>query len=535
MLGHTGVYWGILGYTGAYWSILGYTGATLHGSVFHVSESDPLPKGGDSATGLTILHYACTLGDDVIVTKLLKEHPCDLGAADKPETVTLKFVSYWWNVATAEWGLQARVWSPLEILKFLYDYAPSVVPNITLAKECVLDTPTLLHLAALNNHTEVVEFLKQRLFPPIGRYKLVLDYNALNSQDMFPEDMANLRGNASLRGKLSDYRKQQELRWWLSFIKARPLVQVPFVANSTESGNYVPMCTSVRPEQQPPRRPLSSGTPGGGERASSLRMPCFAVCPPGPRGVIGSHYDLLSPELQPQYPRVAMMIVNRLERLKSEQPKLKVIVWEQFVEIMHNDVNRLITERQLSYLCKCLANAGVILSYDRGRVGVMDKGCSGQLRFHRPPVVVPRRVGEGPGARGVPPGPNRASAGPPIKEEVIKARLAEHMDTNHVTVILELLQRFDLCHLDKRKKTYLFPSFSKLLRLTLWQPDNGLHYIGRRLSCEDETDTFPPGFLSPPPGSGLQAASDGPGHAHVRELLFGGGGWIPVPAGEADR
>ena len=25
----------------------------------------------------------------------------------------------------------------------------------------------------------MVEFLKQRLFPPIGRYKLVLDYNAL--------------------------------------------------------------------------------------------------------------------------------------------------------------------------------------------------------------------------------------------------------------------------------------------------------------------------------------------------------------------
>ena len=55
-----------------------------------------------------------------------------------------------------------------------------------------------------------------------------------------------------------------------------------------------------------------------------------------------------------------MMIVNRIERLKSEQPKLKVIVWEQFVEIMHNDVNKLISERQLSYICKCLANAGVV-------------------------------------------------------------------------------------------------------------------------------------------------------------------------------
>ena len=45
-------------------------------------------------------------------------------------------------------------------------------------QESVLDTPTLLHLAALNNCTEVVDFLKQRLFPPIGRYRLVLDYNA---------------------------------------------------------------------------------------------------------------------------------------------------------------------------------------------------------------------------------------------------------------------------------------------------------------------------------------------------------------------
>lgn len=54
-----------------------------------------------------------------------------------------------------------------------------------------------------------------------------------------------------------------------------------------------------------------------------------------------------------------MMIVDRIEKLKSEQPKLKVIVWEQFVDIMH-EVNRLISDRQLSYICKCLANAGVV-------------------------------------------------------------------------------------------------------------------------------------------------------------------------------
>ncbi|KAL5476240.1 hypothetical protein EMCRGX_G026162 [Ephydatia muelleri] len=427
-------------------------------------------------TGLTILHYACTLGDDVIVTKLLKEHPCDLGAADKRGYTALHTACFFdygtlvkllLNKSTESVNMQdncgwtalmhaarngnleicqllvergncrvglagkngktachyAAEYGHLEILKFLYDYAPSVVPNITLAKECVLDTPTLLHLAALNNHTEVVEFLKQRLFPPIGRYKLVLDYNALNSQDMFPEDMANLRGNASLRGKLSDYRKsfdmwvreinseqcsldfmklcicghprvgksslkaslskkevaptnegespntfgidvsqvnlsgsyfsvwdfagqvdsfithqffistestiftvivnlttpfeeqQEELRWWLSFIKARNLGQVPFVANSTESGNYVPMCTSV-PEQQPPRRPLSSGPPE--ERRESVvsedAMFCSVVLPV-PVVVIGSHYDLLSPE-------VGRRALERLQDFANEMREL---------------------------------------------------------------------------------------------------------------------------------------------------------------------------------------------------------------------
>ena len=63
-----------------------------------------------------------------------------------------------------------------------------------------------------------------------------------------------------------------------------------------------------------------------------------------------------------------MMIVDRIEKLKSEQPKLKVIVWEQFVEIMHNDVNKLISDRQLAYLCKCLANAGVVRTEGAGRV-----------------------------------------------------------------------------------------------------------------------------------------------------------------------
>lgn len=520
-------------------------------------------------------------------------------------------------------------------------------------KECVLETPTLLHLAALNNHIEVVEFLKQRLFPPIGRYKRILHYNTPNFQDMLPEDMAGLRGYASLRGKLYDYRKvfevwvkdinseqcsldftklcicghprvgksslkaslskkeaapsegespntfgidvsqvnvlgtnfsvwdfagqvdsfithqffistestiftvivnlttpfeeqKEELRWWLSFIKTRNLGQVSFLANSADSGNYVPMpCTP----EQPPKRPLSSGPPDDRRGSVVSEESMFGnVVLQVPVVVIGSHYDLLPPtdahraldrlqdfaiemrdlfklylglsdrvlplachvpkseemtrlkqelvsvrtklmKVQPQYPRVAMMIVNRIEKLKSEQPKLKVIVWEQFVEIIHSDVNRLITERQLSYLCKCLANAGVVVYFDQGALG--------NYVFIDPLWLCRDVLGKALAPEGFPQAQIAPLQAPTIKEDVIKAQLAKYMDNNHVNVILELLQRFDLCHLDRRKKTYLFPSFSKeCFDHSLWQPDNGLHYIGRRLSCEDETDTFPPGFLS---------------------------------------
>ena len=131
------------------------------------------------------------------------------------------------------------------------------------------------------------------------------------------------------------------------------------------------------------------------------------------------------------------------------------------------------------------------------KVVYFDQGALGNYVFIDPLWLCRDVLGKALAPEGFPQAQIAPLQAPAIKEEVIKARLAEHMDANHVNVILELLQRFDLCHLDKRKKTYLFPSFSKdCFDVTLWQPDNGLHYIGRRLSCEDETDTFPPGFLS---------------------------------------
>ena len=87
--------------------------------------------------------------------------------------------------------------------------------------------------------------------------------------------------------------QQEELRWWLSFIKARNLGQVPFLAASNESHNYVPMCPGYA--EGPPRRPVSSGPPDESSRLSIASEDGMygSVILPVPVVVIGSHYDLL--------------------------------------------------------------------------------------------------------------------------------------------------------------------------------------------------------------------------------------------------
>ena len=117
----------------------------------------------------------------------------------------------------------------------------------------------------------------------------------------------------------------EELRWWLSFIKARNLGQVPYLASSADSGNYVPMCTSVPEPQQPPRRPLSSESPRrplSSEPPEEKRRSIISedamfgsVVLPVPVIVIGSHYDLLSPE-------VGRRALERLQDFANEMGEL---------------------------------------------------------------------------------------------------------------------------------------------------------------------------------------------------------------------
>lgn len=65
-------------------------------------------------------------------------------------------------------------------------------------------------------------------------------------------------------------------------------------------------------------------------------------------------------QVQPLYPRVIELTALKIEALRVEQPKLKVMTWEIFRSLVKDDVNKLLSERQLGYVLKCLTNAGVV-------------------------------------------------------------------------------------------------------------------------------------------------------------------------------
>lgn len=67
--------------------------------------------------------------------------------------------------------------------------------------------------------------------------------------------------------------------------------------------------------------------------------------------------------MQPLYPRVIELIARKVEALRVEQPKLKVMTWDKVRELVQDEVNKLLSERQLSYILSCLTNAGVVSIY----------------------------------------------------------------------------------------------------------------------------------------------------------------------------
>ena len=68
-------------------------------------------------------------------------------------------------------------------------------------------------------------------------------------------------------------------------------------------------------------------------------------------------------QIQPRYPQVMEQVARKVESLRVEQPKRKVIQWDAMLDMVHDEVNRLLSDGQLSYICKCLANIGVVSLY----------------------------------------------------------------------------------------------------------------------------------------------------------------------------
>ena len=65
-------------------------------------------------------------------------------------------------------------------------------------------------------------------------------------------------------------------------------------------------------------------------------------------------------QIQAKYPRVVESVARKIESLRVDQPSVKVLPWERIRQIVKDEVNPLLSERQLSYIFKCLANAGVV-------------------------------------------------------------------------------------------------------------------------------------------------------------------------------
>lgn len=65
-------------------------------------------------------------------------------------------------------------------------------------------------------------------------------------------------------------------------------------------------------------------------------------------------------QVQPLYPRVIELTARKIEALRLEQLKLKVMAWESVKSLVKDEVNKLLSERQLCYVLKCLTNAGVV-------------------------------------------------------------------------------------------------------------------------------------------------------------------------------
>ena len=62
------------------------------------------------------------------------------------------------------------------------------------------------------------------------------------------------------------------------------------------------------------------------------------------------------------YPRVIELVARKTESLYSDHPDRKVLMWDEIRSLAH-EVNKLLSDKQLAFVLKCLTNAGVVSTH----------------------------------------------------------------------------------------------------------------------------------------------------------------------------
>lgn len=65
-------------------------------------------------------------------------------------------------------------------------------------------------------------------------------------------------------------------------------------------------------------------------------------------------------QVQPKYPQVVELVARKVESLRLENSKQKVLTWDEMRKLVREEINGLVSERQLGFICKVLADAGVV-------------------------------------------------------------------------------------------------------------------------------------------------------------------------------
>lgn len=178
---------------------------------------------------------------------------------------------------------------------------------------------------------------------------------------------------------------------------------------------------------------------------------------------------------------------------------------EEFIQTIKTTVNQLLSDRQVVYILKCLSQTGLVRSWHKKyyitcclQIVYFEHGSLSQWVFIESSFLCQDILGYALAPPNYPLFPLRLYQTHVLSEEQIITSLSVCSDRYHSCLTIELLQSFEICHkLKMDGPKYRFPSFNlNKIKEEDWTPGpNYLAYIGRKLTCSNETDFLPPGFL----------------------------------------